>query len=504
MKRLRWPLPVLSAALLGFGVSPTLFPPAAAQQPAAKPLPPPQQVANPVRPLQPGPGPEKVPHARGHKTHPNIKQLIRRSALLHGPKLRRLRNITAQTWDCRTLGLVPPIVDQGQCGSCWDFSGTSVATSALMKALGKAAPGPLSEQYTLDCGSNGGCNGDDNITVLDWAKKTGLPTTADYGPYQASAGSCKAGVKLYQLQDWGFASTSDTQGVAATQDIKNAMVAYGPIGSGIDSSVLGDGTGIVSGSGNSIDHDIVLVGWDDTKGRAGCWILRNSWGTSWGVGGYCMIEYGAGSVGTEACWAVAAGAPTPPPTAPVISSAPTAAGTVGAAFSYQIVASNSPSAYDATGLPAGVTVNQTTGLLSGTPTAAGVSQVTLSAANTGGVGTAPLVITVTAPGPGPGPNPGPTAGITLTPDQVASVVQQAGAVIVPPGGAVVTPSMTFGEVMAALQKVADYKAKTEPPKAMPQHKEGRAPAATPSVRRALAYERLAPDVTARPPARKEP
>ncbi|NBS07458.1 MAG: hypothetical protein EBS69_08770 [Verrucomicrobia bacterium] len=84
------------------------------------------------------------------------------------------------------------------------------------------------------------------------------------------------------------------------------------------------------------------------------------------------------------------------PAAPVISSATTANGTVGAAFSYQIVASGSPTSYSATGLPAGLAVNAASGVISGTPTAAATSTVTLKATNAGGSGTKPLTITVAA------------------------------------------------------------------------------------------------------------
>jgi len=79
---------------------------------------------------------------------------------------------------------------------------------------------------------------------------------------------------------------------------------------------------------------------------------------------------------------------------PVITSSLTATGTVGTAFSYTIAASNSPSSYSATGLPAGLSVNTTTGVISGTPTASGSSSVTISATNAGGTGSATLALTV--------------------------------------------------------------------------------------------------------------
>ncbi|MEP7154136.1 MAG: autotransporter domain-containing protein [Betaproteobacteria bacterium] len=82
------------------------------------------------------------------------------------------------------------------------------------------------------------------------------------------------------------------------------------------------------------------------------------------------------------------------PPAPVVSSANTASGTGGQAFSYQITATNSPTSFGASGLPAGVSVNTGTGLISGTPTVAGVFNATVSATNAGGTGNLGVTITI--------------------------------------------------------------------------------------------------------------
>ena len=85
---------------------------------------------------------------------------------------------------------------------------------------------------------------------------------------------------------------------------------------------------------------------------------------------------------------------TPPP---VITSTLSATGTAGSAFTYQIVATNSPASYGATGLPATLSVDTHTGLISGIPASAGTSAVTIEATNAGGTTTALLTITVNTP-----------------------------------------------------------------------------------------------------------
>ena len=82
---------------------------------------------------------------------------------------------------------------------------------------------------------------------------------------------------------------------------------------------------------------------------------------------------------------------------PVITSALTATGTAGVPFSYQITATSNPTSYDADGLPGGLIVDTTTGLISGTPTGLGAFSVTIYATNVIGTGSAALTLTITLP-----------------------------------------------------------------------------------------------------------
>src|SRR5271157_5046685 len=130
--------------------------------------------------------------SRGRVAPRNLDHLRQMSFHRHAERLYKLKTIALPSqWDSVSLGWVGPVKDQGNCGSCWDFSGTGVIEIAYNKASIGGGPNEfiLSEEYTLDCGSNGGCGGDDNTTVLIWAKMTGLPLSSAYGPY-TTGGRC--------------------------------------------------------------------------------------------------------------------------------------------------------------------------------------------------------------------------------------------------------------------------------------------------------------------------
>jgi hypothetical protein len=84
--------------------------------------------------------------------------------------------------------------------------------------------------------------------------------------------------------------------------------------------------------------------------------------------------------------------------APEITGATTATARAGTAFTYQVAATNSPTTYTATGLPAGLSLNTSTGAITGAPTTAGAYPVVLTASNATGTGASTLTITV-APAP---------------------------------------------------------------------------------------------------------
>ena len=259
-------------------------------------------------------------HHRGRKAPPNLPELIAKSHAEHGERLKKLVTPQVLSFDWVALGKVPPVRDQSQCGSCWDFSGCGTGTMAFIVAGLEPADGTfdLSEQYVLDCGQNGGCNGDDNTTVLQMCQASGIATD-DYGPYQAQAGQCKPySGTLYKIDSWGFADSSGGQGITSTADIQEALVTYGPLGCAVAAGSDWDNyTGGESpGSGSTdINHDVMIVGWRPSTLKSGkvAWKVRNSWGASWGESGYMWLTEGGDCIGTETVFAVAGAAPPPPP-----------------------------------------------------------------------------------------------------------------------------------------------------------------------------------------------
>jgi PKD repeat protein len=136
-----------------------------------------------------------------------------------------------------------------------------------------------------------------------------------------------------------------------------------------------------------------------------------------GKGSFTYRGAYAGS-GSNPGWQLQAGIKTlgTTPQPPVITSSLSASGSVGSAFSYTIKATNTPANFNASGLPGGLTVGTGSGIISGTPSVAGTFNVTISATNSAGTGSAILVLTIN-PAQTPSP-PVITSAASATPNPV--------------------------------------------------------------------------------------
>ncbi len=186
---------------------------------------------------------------------------------------------------------VTSIKNQGNCGSCWSFATVGAVEAKILKSKGVTRN--LSEQYLVSCNTYGyGCNG-------GWFAynmlTNGTPLESCY-PYSASDAYCKSGCTKYNgVNSWYYISSSSS--VPSTTAIKTAIYNYGAVAAAVyvDSYFSRYTSGVFNrnASGN-VNHAIMLVGWDDSKGA---WKLKNSWGTGWGESGYMWIKYGCQKVG---------------------------------------------------------------------------------------------------------------------------------------------------------------------------------------------------------------
>jgi len=195
--------------------------------------------------------------------------------------------------DWRTKGVVTGIKNQGQCGSCWSFSATGSLEGA--HALHTGSLVGLSEQNLMDCSQsqgNQGCDGglmDDAFQYI--ISNNGLDTEASY-PYTAEDGpSCQ-----YSAANCGstLQAYTDVQG-GSEAALQTAVATQGPVSVAIDAShpsfqMYSGGVYYEPAcSATQLDHGVLAVGYSST-GSSDYWIVKNSWGTGWGMNGYIWMS----------------------------------------------------------------------------------------------------------------------------------------------------------------------------------------------------------------------
>jgi len=200
--------------------------------------------------------------------------------------------------DWTTKGAVTPIKNQGQCGSCWAFSTVMGVEGALAVETGELLS--LSEQNLVSCDHNGdqGCNGGLMDNAFEFiVTNGGIDTEKDY-PYTSgsgSSGTCKSDAKKV------VTITAHTDVPQKDEDALKVAVAQQPVSVAIeaDKSVFQlYKSGVLTSKecGTTLDHGVGIVGYG-TESGTDYWKVKNSWGATWGMDGYILLERGTNECG---------------------------------------------------------------------------------------------------------------------------------------------------------------------------------------------------------------
>jgi len=218
-------------------------------------------------------------------------------APLTGPFHKMSGQILAESKDWRDEGAVNAIKDQGQCGSCWAFGTMASLESATFLKTGSLPN--CSEQQLVSCDPyDSGCNGGLLETVFRYIKEqgdNGIDTQSSY-PYTARDDACQDS-KTQDGQDVAATCTGSTS-LSGESSLQDAVATKGVISIAVAAnSAFQRYSGGIFDDPNcteSLNHAVAAVGYNTSEGY---WIVRNSWGSSWGDSGYIKMVMGKNMCG---------------------------------------------------------------------------------------------------------------------------------------------------------------------------------------------------------------
>jgi C1A family cysteine protease len=190
--------------------------------------------------------------------------------------------------DWRDKGVVTSVKDQGQCGSCWTFSATGAIESAWAISTGELVD--LAEQQLVDCASgikygSHGCNGGQMEGAFKYVIENGQCSLSSY-PYTAENGICQKCTPISTVFTCYDVKPNDQVSLKAAVGLQPVAIAIEA-----DTRYFQSYSGGILTStscGTNLDHGVLIAGYGEENGQK-YWLVKNSWGTTWGENGYVKI-----------------------------------------------------------------------------------------------------------------------------------------------------------------------------------------------------------------------
>eukprot|EP00003_Mantamonas_plastica_P004703 TRINITY_DN1373_c0_g1_i2.p1 TRINITY_DN1373_c0_g1~~TRINITY_DN1373_c0_g1_i2.p1 ORF type:complete len:391 (-),score=122.48 TRINITY_DN1373_c0_g1_i2:60-1232(-) len=215
------------------------------------------------------------------------------------------------TWtNVNGVNYVSPIRNQEQCGSCYTFATTAALEARLRIQSNMTQTDIFAPQSILSCSQySQKCEGGFAFLVSKFGKDFHRITTEECFPYTGSDDTpckyCDDKSQYWGIKDYGY--VGNYFGNCSESGMMQEIFEWGPVAVGFEvhKDFMSYKSGVYHCNKTAppddfveTNHAVLVVGWGVENGTP-YWLVKNSWGTTWGLDGFFKIQRGINTCGIE-------------------------------------------------------------------------------------------------------------------------------------------------------------------------------------------------------------